>query len=757
MSILPPAWVAAVPAPSLSQAELQLLLELGKQLVTELELEQVLARVAEMARQMVQAETLVVPMLAPDRQSYTYLAGSGTDAECIKGQQFDIQMGACGWVLRHERSLLFGRDHPMNITAQGQVAWQSGMASSLLVPLICRGSIIGGLSALGKQEGASFDARDELLLTLFANQASIAIDNARIFRELRTEKEKAQITLDSIDDGVLTTDAEANITYVNNALEQLTGLMAAELLGQAFDRVIHLRHEVTGAAVPNPVALSLQEGTVVTLQQDILLCSQQGAAIPVECVTSPLRDPSGRLTGTVVALHDVSAPHRLQAELEWQANYDALTNLGNRRLFNRRLEEALHTAHAQGRIHACAYLDLDQFKVVNDTCGHLVGDRLLGELAQRMQQKVRSSDLLARLGGDEFGLILFDCEADTALNFVHDIMDAVRTYRLTSGEQTFEVGVSIGLVPINSLSADAQQVMSHADVACYAAKEEGGNRVHLHTPSDLDLKRRYGEMQWVPRLRKVLQEGRFELYLQPIVPLRTDPQLRLHYEVLLRMRDEQGRIILPGLFLPAAERYRLMYDIDRWLIERVFNYLLAEMARPRVPGAQPLSVSVNLSGASVSSESFRRYLLARLAELQPLPAYLCFEITETVAVGNLVSVAEFLEKLHALGCHTALDDFGSGLCSFGYLKELPATYLKIDGKLIQGVGASAIDLGMIEAINQIGHLLGKQTVAECVEDETTLRRLRHIGVDYVQGYLTGRPRPWHEVCAIEAVSVAPSP
>ncbi len=730
------------PRQSLSQEELRLLLELGKQLVTELDLSQVLAHVAEMARQMVHAETLIVPVLAPDRQSYTYLAGSGENAEFIKDQRFDLSIGACGWVLRHERSLLFGRDHPMTIAATEVVDWEPGMASSLLVPLICRGSIIGGLSALGKQGGGSFDARDELLLTLFANQASIAIDNARIFQELRTEKEKAQVTLDSIDDGVLTTDAEERITYANSALTQLTGMALADLLGQPFATVIRLRQEGSEMAVPNPVTLSLAEGIVTTLQREVLLQTCQGTHVPVECVTSPLRDGQHRITGAVVALHDVSAPRRLQAELEWQANYDVLTGLGNRRLFNRRLEAALHTAHTQGRTHACAYLDLDQFKVVNDTCGHLVGDRLLSEISQRMHEQVHECDLLARLGGDEFGLLLFDCSPMAALERVQALMEAVRAYRLTSGDQTFEVSVSIGLVPINEASTDAQQVMSHADVACYAAKEEGGNRTHLHTASDQDLKRRHGEMQWVPRLRKVLQEGRFELYLQPIVPLRAEAGLHLHHEVLLRMRDEQGRIVLPGLFLPAAERYRLMYDIDQWLIEQVFTQLqLLERA------GQSLRVSINLSGASVGSESFRRYLLDRLTELQFLAPSVCFEITETVAVGNLIAVAAFLEQLHHLGCHTALDDFGSGLCSFGYLKELPATYLKIDGKLIQGVGENPIDLGMIEAINQIGHLLGKQTVAECVEDAATLERLQQIGVDYVQGYLTGRPRPWAEVVA----------
>jgi len=442
----------------------------------------------------------------------------------------------------------------------------------------------------------------------------------------------------------------------------------------------------------------------------------------------------------VLAMHDVSESRQLQSELMHQASHDPLTGLNNRRKFNLSLEMALKNAREEGREHAILYMDLDNFKIVNDTCGHLAGDSLLRDIAMLIQEQTRKTDLLARLGGDEFGLLLFDCNRSVVERLTDEMIQKIRAYRFNSHNREFQVGVSIGAALITADSPDTEQILSHADLACYAAKEQDGNRANIYDSADQNMDRRHGEMQWVPRLRLALNENRFELFVQPIVPLQPDSALEMHYEVLLRLRDEEGNLIPPGHFIPAAERYRMINDIDRWVFDQVVQRLKAGLG-PRGKA----SVSINLSGASVGNEKFRDYIIQQLALAALSNQCVCFEITETSAIQSLTAVSKFINQLALLGCRTALDDFGSGLCSFGYLKELPVDYLKIDGQLIKQVGANDLDLGMIEAINNIGHLLGKKTVAEWVEDDLIRSRLTSIGIDYGQGYALGRPAPWDEV------------
>ena len=441
--------------------------------------------------------------------------------------------------------------------------------------------------------------------------------------------------------------------------------------------------------------------------------------------------------GMVRTYTDITETHRLSQQLSHQARHDALTGLPNRREFEERLGRVLETARLQGTDAAMCYLDLDQFKVINDTCGHMAGDELLRQLSQTLRTTVRKRDTLARLGGDEFGVLLEHCSIVEATRVAEQMRTTIEEFRFCWEEKNFRVGVSIGLVPVNIDSGDITDVLSRADAACYAAKDQGRNRIHVYDEADSDLAKRHGEMQWVMHIQQALDEGRFSLDCQAIVPIRPDGVEGRHYEVLLRMNDDQGRAVPPGVFLPAAERYNLIGRIDRWVVAAALDYL----SSPECGKGDMAFCSINLSGQSLVDEELLDFITGKLTESGVLPSRICFEITETAAIANLARATRFIVALKQLGCRFALDDFGSGLSSFAYLKTLPVDYLKIDGLFVKDIVHDPIDREMVRSINEIGHLMGKRTIAEFVEDDATLAMLREIGVDYAQGYGVGRPSP----------------
>ncbi|MGA7802162.1 MAG: EAL domain-containing protein [Gammaproteobacteria bacterium] len=558
---------------------------------------------------------------------------------------------------------------------------------------------------------------------------------------LYQEKEKAEVTLHSIGDAVITTDAEGRIEYFNPVAETLTGWVLPEARGRLLDRVMTLYHETTRETVANPVVQCLRTGQVVELSDQTILVRENGEEVAIADSAAPIRDRAGQVIGAVMVFHDVGHARRLARQLSYQATHDALTGLHNRREFEHRMQLALHSAREEQCEHAVCYLDLDQFKIVNDTCGHVAGDEMLRQLAGMLQAQVRESDVLARLGGDEFGVLLHYCDLGQARRVAENLRTTVRDFRFVSGDHGFEIGVSIGLVAVSAESHSLAEVMSAADVACYAAKDGGRNRVHVYEPDDGELKRRQGEMRWVSRLQKGLEQNRFCLHFQPIVPL--DPSVGAgHYEVLLRMRDEQGLEVPPMAFIPAAERYNLMPSIDRWVVRTVLETASAQGALP-----SGSLCAMNLSGQSLCDDQFLDFVIEQLERTGFPPEQACFEITETAAIANLHWASRFITTLKGMGCRFALDDFGSGLSSFGYLKNLPVDFLKIDGSFVRDMGDDPIDLAMVEAINRIGHVMGIRTIAEFVENERTMETLRDIGVDYAQGYWIARPAPFSELMA----------
>jgi len=557
------------------------------------------------------------------------------------------------------------------------------------------------------------------------------------------EKERAQVTLQSIGDGVITTDAQARVDYMNPVAEQLTGWSLAEAKGQPLLNVFHAVHEGTRDVQECPATMALREQCIAGLASNTMLIRRDGEEFSIEDSTAPIRDRQGAVIGAVVVFHDVSHARVMANQLAYQARHDPLTGLFNRTEFEVSVRQALERAREDRKQHAVCYIDLDQFKVVNDTCGHMAGDELLKQLASRMQERVRSNDILARLGGDEFGVLLDSCPLDKAWEIADDLRATAKKFRFAWQGKTFDVGVSIGLVPLNGESVSLAEVLSAADSACYVAKDEGRNRVHVYQADDRALARHRGEMQWVIHIRQALEEDRLCLYYQTMQPLDSKAATERHIEVLLRMRAPDGQLVLPMAFIPAAERFNLMTTLDRWVIRATFDFLSHQLRNSSGPCL--MTCAINLSGQSLCEDAFLDFVVAQLQRVDIQPAQICFEITETSAVTHLSRAMRFISTLKGIGCRFALDDFGSGLSSFGYLKNLPVDYLKIDGAFVKDMVDDVIDRAMVEAINNIGHVMRMQTIAEWVEGEAALALAREIGVDFAQGYAISTPQPLQDL------------
>jgi diguanylate cyclase (GGDEF)-like protein/PAS domain S-box-containing protein len=548
-------------------------------------------------------------------------------------------------------------------------------------------------------------------------------------------KERAQVTLQSIGDAVITTDSDGRIDYMNPIAESLTGWENREAEGQLISEVLTVVDETTRETSEGPVTRCLREGQVLGLAEHTVLVKRRNQEIAIQDSAAPIRDRAGNLIGAVMVFHDVSKERRLHRALYYQASHDALTGLINRREFENRLTVAVEDARQDtGGRHALLYLDLDQFKLVNDTCGHPAGDLLLKQITAVLQSRVRGGDTLARLGGDEFGILLQDCALDQAMRVAENLRQAICDYRFIWQDGGIAVGVSIGIVEITNETPTVASVMSAADVACYSAKDSGRNRVELYKPNNVPARHR--EMHWVSKLTRACDEARFELFFQPIVPIGATKHDREHFELMLRLRDESGALVTPAEFIPAAERYNVMPAIDRWVVRQALDHMVHRIGS----GVKPFTVAVNLSGTSLNDERFLEFLISELSSIELAPGAMCFEITETAAIANMDNVVYFMRELKNRGCHFALDDFGSGLSSFMYLKTLPVDYLKIDGQFVENVTHDPIDRSMVAAISQVGKAMGIHTIAERVESAEVLAELARLGVGFAQGFHIAKPQ-----------------
>jgi len=561
-----------------------------------------------------------------------------------------------------------------------------------------------------------------------------AIDSEQ---ELLVAKEQIEVTLRSIAEGVITTDIDGRVLFMNPAAEEMTGVSLREARHQPIASILNILDEESREPVAPSILDALETSNVVRPRPGrVLICCEE-KEISIQESAAPMRDNKGNIIGAVLVVENIQHAHELTRKLTYQASHDDLTGLYNRREFERRLQHALELNDDQNTPIAICYLDLDQFKIINDTCGHIAGDELLHQLGKTLQAEVRESDTLARLGGDEFGILLQGCSFEDAERLANKLKNVINHFRFVWGGKTFQIGVSIGVVPLTPKTHTVTEALSAADVACYAAKESGRDKVHLCEPDARELRRRQREMQWVERIRHALQHDCFRLYTQSIVPVSKKTRTPHHDEVLLRMLDDDDRIILPARFLTAAEQYGLMPEIDLWVLRQVLAWLVTQHHQRNIRSY----LAINLSGQSLSRRNFLNRVIHELDQYAVDPEQICFEITETAAIADLTQANRFIRILKGMGCRFALDDFGSGMSSFAYLKNLPVDFLKIDGSYVKDLLTDPMDRAMVEAVNKIGHTLGMQTIAEYVEHHDILATLREIGVDFAQGNGIARPVP----------------
>ncbi len=554
------------------------------------------------------------------------------------------------------------------------------------------------------------------------------------------ERNQARTTLSSIADAVVTTDTSGRIVYLNESAENIIKQDSDKIIGKRFENIFILMDEDNKTPIVNSLLQAQLNKSDTVFSTQAVLALTDGDTLNVSVTATSIISRESQSSGVVVVIRDVTREKRLQEELYRQASHDNLTALMNRNAFETHLELALESAHGRGHEHILCFMDLDQFKVVNDTCGHVAGDELLRQIATIMRRHFRGSDVLARIGGDEFGSILSDCPLAMALERVDRLRNEVHEHTFTWEGHSFRVSISIGVVQIDQYSESASILMSSVDSACYSAKDEGRNCVHVYEQDRDSSKRLLGQMQWVSQINSALEEERLLLYVQPIVDLHSVGLETKAVEILVRMRSQDGELIPPGAFLPSAERYDLIDRIDYWVIEQVMRLLMKSKA-------EYPDCFINISGATLSRKKLSFILKGLFKKYEINPRKLIFEVTETAAIQNLSSALTMIHDLREIGCRFALDDFGSGLSSFAYLKSLPVDYLKIDGMFVKDMHTNPVDRGMVEAIKTVADTMKLTTIAEFVEDSAILVELQRIGIDLGQGFSIAKPRPIEEYLA----------
>ena len=567
-------------------------------------------------------------------------------------------------------------------------------------------------------------------------------DHKRTQEALFYEKELVEITLKSIQDAVLATNAEGYITYLNPMAENLLGWSKQEAQGLHLFDVFTIINEFTKEIVENPIVQALDEVRIINLAQNSILIARDGTEIPIADSAAPIQDSQGNVIGAIIVFRDITESRNLTRQLSWQANHDFLTGLINRLGFEEALKATIVSTKHDNQHHVLCYLDLDQFKVVNDTCGHVAGDELLRQVAQLLQQQIREADILARLGGDEFAYLLHHCSLEKAIEIADISREKIAQFRFVWNNKTFSIGVSIGIATIDNKTKDMSSILGIADAACYGAKAKGRNCIQVYQDNDEELLKQRQEKKLVVQIKQALEENHFCLYYQKAVPISSRSKL-VYHEILLRLFNENGKVILPGEFIPVGERYGLMSGIDRWVISNFLTkYRNYHGQNLNQSSEQQNLYAVNISGASVSSEHFLDFLHQELTQVQIPTETICFEITETTAIANFPQAIKLINEIKKLGCCFALDDFGHGMNSFDYIKQFPVDYLKIDGSFVKNIVNSEIDQAIVESFNHIGHVMNLQTIAEFVEDTTILAKIQAIGLDYAQGYAIAKPVPF---------------
>ncbi|MGB1262457.1 MAG: EAL domain-containing protein [Cognaticolwellia sp.] len=584
------------------------------------------------------------------------------------------------------------------------------------------------------------------LFTEISRRISDGLTSFLYLQHLAESEQKNRNILDLTTEAIYGLDLDGNCVFCNAACLSMLGLSEQnELIGKNMHQLTHHTH-VDGTAYHQkdcPINQANLNSKKCHIDSEIFF-RPDGSSFPAEYWSHPIID-NGKVNGCVVTFLDITERRKKEDELCYQASHDSLTGLLNRLEFEKRLVASLKALSIENTQHAMFFLDLDQFKVINDTCGHVAGDELLRQISGVLSNAIRHNDTLARIGGDEYAILMENCTLEQASRIAKIILDAVNDFHFVWQDNVFRIQISIGLIPIEAENQLISELFIQADAACYLAKDAGRNRIHVYHPNDADMAQRHGEMQWVTKIYSALDENRFLLYAQPIVPIKS--QSKQHYELLLRMKDPSSKIIAPGDFLPAAERYDIIQQLDFWVIEHAFKQLSQSADFLKNINF----ISINLSGKSLSNKTLLETIINTLDATNIDAGKICFEITETAAIANFNHALTFINTLKGKGFRFALDDFGTGLSSFEYLKKMPVDFLKIDGVFIKEITESPIDYELVKSINRIGHVMGMKTIAEFVENDNILTKLADLGVDYAQGYGVGMPVPLESL--IDAINV----
>ena len=554
------------------------------------------------------------------------------------------------------------------------------------------------------------------------------------------------------------TDATGSVLFVSERIANLTGFEVAQLLGKPLTELVDPR-DAQKASVQRMTRRMEKLGAFENVEFRGRCAS--GESMVVHSISGkPRYTPDGEFVGYRGSGRDVTNARRMAKQLAHQARHDALTGLVNRTEFERRLGRTIAASRTDGSAHGVCYLDLDQFKVVNDTCGHAAGDEMLRQISALLRTRIRTGDTVARLGGDEFGVLIEQCAEDEVVRIANSLRRVIESFSFAWEGKFFRTGASIGVVPVQADTSSVSEAMRAADTACHIAKDKGRNRIHVYRQGAQDINEREGELQWVHRINNALNHDEFVLYCQPIramtrladeETLASDGDIKPasdapaadctaadRYEILVRMRNPDSETpIPPGAFLPAAERYNLASRIDEWVAKNTLQWL---QDNPDVLESSS-GFCINLSGQSLSNRQFLSELVDTLSQSQVDSRKIIFEVTETTAIADLTNARHFMQEVKAMGCQISLDDFGSGLSSFGYLQDLPVDTVKIDGKFVKDVDTDDVQRTIVRAISEIGRAMGKAIVAEWVERPSVLAHLREMQIGYVQGHLIGKPMP----------------
>ncbi|NOR42073.1 MAG: EAL domain-containing protein [Gammaproteobacteria bacterium] len=689
------------------------------------------------AKEITNSHICAFPVLRKNKEQYSFLSTSGIEIENLKNTHYDIDDNDLfSWPIMNNKNLLIN-NLDSDPRAQSQLPEEFATTCALLTPVTLKDEPYGAIAVFRSHD--DFDNVDEQLMTQFSQSVQMAIINMQLVNDIKSERERAEVTLHSIGDAVITTNSNGKIEYMNHIAESLTAWTLEEAKNKSIQDVFLIEDIDTQEAMHELVMSCLDEG--VTINKSILkLVNKNGNKKDIESSISPILNTSGITEGIVIVFHDETQRRQLENKIKHQAAHDPLTDLLNRDAFDAELSNHVYGAIHDNQKHVLCYLDLDRFKLINDTAGHSAGDQCLIQVTSLIQSCIRNDDILGRLGGDEFGLILQNCNDDSALRIATNITKSISDLEFFWEGCNYNLGVSIGISPLNKSTADAADAIKKADLACYTAKDKGRGRVYLYEEQDSELIRRQEENYWATRIKKAIEDNRLRLYAQSIVPLKNNHLHTRHYEILVRLLDEDNNLVQPNAFIPAAERYNLMSSVDRKIIYETFKFIHKHADED----SNNTHYSINLSGNTLCDEKIIDYINGTAEKFRIDTKTICFEITETTAIKNLQQAKSFIKKLKFVGFKFALDDFGSGLSSFQYLKNLPVDYLKIDGSFVADMVNNNIDHAMVSAINEIGHVMGIQTIAEYVENDQIIKKLQDMNVDYGQGYGIEQPKPLEE-------------